>query len=50
VLDLTGIDLGDELVLDIISDTFVPKGEAGRRTLGVVVEGIELRREAPAPQ
>jgi hypothetical protein len=50
VLDLTGIDLGDELVLDIISDTFVPKGEAGQRTLGVVVEGIELRREAPAAQ
>jgi regulation of enolase protein 1 (concanavalin A-like superfamily)/predicted RNA-binding Zn-ribbon protein involved in translation (DUF1610 family) len=40
-LDLTGIDLGDELVLDIISDTFNPK--ADRRTLGVVVSGVELR-------
>ncbi len=48
MLDLTGIDLGDELVLDIISDTFTPK--ADQRTLGVVVEGIEVRREAPAPQ
>ena len=47
-LDLTGIDLGDELVLDIISDTFIPK--MGQRTLGVVVNGVELRREAPAPQ
>jgi regulation of enolase protein 1 (concanavalin A-like superfamily) len=48
VLDLTRIDLGDGLVLDIISDTFIPGTD--RRTLGVVVSGVELRYEAAAPQ
>jgi hypothetical protein len=47
-LDLTGIDLGDELVLDILSDTFLAKTDG--RTLGVLVRGVELLHEAPAPQ
>ena len=47
-LDLTGVDLGDELVLDIISDTFISKTDG--RTLGVLVRGVELFHEAPAPQ
>jgi serine/threonine protein kinase len=49
VLDLTGIDVGDELVLDIISDTFIPQ-ETTPRTLGVVVRRVELLHEAPPPQ
>jgi hypothetical protein len=55
-LDLTGIDLGDELVLDIISETHIPKGIAENgtntdpRTLGVLVRGVELLRDAPTPQ
>jgi hypothetical protein len=48
LLDLTGIDLGDELVMDVISDMFIPKTD--QRTLGVLVNGVELRHEAPAPQ
>jgi predicted RNA-binding Zn-ribbon protein involved in translation (DUF1610 family) len=40
LFDLTGIELGDELVLDIFSDTFIP--ETDQRTLGVVVRGVEL--------
>jgi hypothetical protein len=48
-LDLTGIDLGDELVLDIISETFRPKG-TDARTLGVLVRGVELLHDAPTPQ
>jgi hypothetical protein len=47
-LDLTGVDLGDELVLEILSDTFTPK--ADQRELGVLVVGMELRQEAPSPQ
>ena len=43
-----GIELGDELVLDILSDTFIRMPD--QRTLGVVVGGVELRHEAPAPQ
>ncbi len=30
------------------SDTFIPN--PGQRTLGIVVRGVELLREAPAPQ
>jgi hypothetical protein len=47
-LDLTGMDLGDELVLEIISDTFNPTTD--KRTLGVLVRGVEVLHEAPAPQ
>jgi serine/threonine protein kinase/DNA-directed RNA polymerase subunit RPC12/RpoP len=47
-LDLTGIDLGDELVLDINSDTFIPNRD--QRALGVLVLGVELLHERPAPQ
>ncbi len=47
LLDLTGIDLGDELVLEIISDTLISPEQ---RTLGVVVRGVKLRHVGPAPQ
>ncbi len=47
MLDLTGIDLGDELVLDMNSDTFVSPTD--QRTLGVLVRGIEVLHLAPAP-
>jgi serine/threonine protein kinase len=50
--DLAGIDLGEELVVQIVSDTFVPlgvmEGGANRdpRTLGVEVRGVTpIRRE-----
>ncbi len=42
---LTDIDLGSEAVVEIVSDTFVPKhalGSADERTLGVEVRGITL--------
>ncbi len=48
ILDLRGIDLGDKLVLDIISDTFQPQGVMDNgtnndpRTLGVQVRAIKL--------
>jgi serine/threonine-protein kinase len=46
--DLRGIDLGDKLVLEILSDTFVPQGVMDNgtnndpRTLGVQVRAIKL--------
>jgi serine/threonine protein kinase len=48
IFDLRGIDLGDKLVLDIISDTFQPQGIMDKgtnndpRTLGVQVRAIKL--------
>jgi hypothetical protein len=44
-LDLTGIDLGEEMVLEILSDTFIPRdhdGGADARAHGVQVLGIRL--------
>jgi hypothetical protein len=46
--DLAGIDLGEALVLDIVSDTFIPKDDGGpkedSRILGVQVKGVTLLR------
>ena len=44
-LDLSGIDLGEELILEILSDTFVPSqfdGGADNKVRGVEVRGIKL--------
>jgi hypothetical protein len=45
-LDLTGLDLGDEVVVEIESDTFVPNnvkdGGPDTRSLGVMVMGVKL--------
>jgi hypothetical protein len=44
-LDLKGIDLGDEAVVEITSDTFVPSqlsGGTDHRTLGVEVREVTL--------
>jgi hypothetical protein len=41
----TGIDVGDEVVVEILSDTFGPSGFDGRtdsRTFGVQVKGVTL--------
>jgi serine/threonine protein kinase len=43
--DLSGIDLGEEMVLELVSDTFVPNefdGGRDTRVLGVEVQGILL--------
>lgn len=44
--DLTGLELGEQLVVDIVSDTFVPtdvaKTSSDPRTLGVQVRDIKL--------
>jgi hypothetical protein len=46
VLDLSGIDLGNQVELQIVSDTFVPSelegGGPDNRALGVQVRGVEL--------
>jgi eukaryotic-like serine/threonine-protein kinase len=55
VFDLRGIDLGEQVVLEVISDTFSPQGgkvaSDDPRQLGVQVMGIKLLRagEEPAP-
>jgi hypothetical protein len=54
-LDVSTIDLGHEVTLEIVSDTFVPAqempGSPDLRALGVNVKGIRLlpRNAAPAP-
>jgi hypothetical protein len=41
-LDLSGIELGDKIVVEIVSNTTVPGKDS--RTLGVQVRGIKLLR------
>jgi hypothetical protein len=57
-LDLHGIDLGDRVILDLISDAFAPLGNnkgdgTGKsddpRVLGVQVRGVKLVRAADLP-
>ena len=54
--DLRGIDLGDKLVLDLISDTFAPQGVMDNgtnndpRTLGVQVRAVKLLASLAPPQ
>ncbi len=57
-LDLSGLELGEEMTLDIFSDTFLPKGimdhgaNQDSRKLGVQVRSIKLVPEEvkPAPR
>jgi hypothetical protein len=47
-LDLSAVNLGQEVVIEVISDTFVPadelRGSTDPRALGVNVKGIRLLR------
>jgi hypothetical protein len=49
VVSLKDVKIGKELVIEILSDSFVPevqiKGSTDNRTLGVMVKGIRLLRQ-----
>jgi len=52
-LNLTGIVLGKQAVIELLSDSFVPKdviqGSVDTRTLGVYVQGIRLLADNSTP-